>query len=282
MNPAMNRTILILALLAAVALRLQAKEPQRGNGKAAGDTPFAEITKTLTFETDSTFVSPIRPNITLRLGEVCTDIFEYVEYKDGGDFVFIFVKKDDVVFRMEALSLWEELPDWVSGEKYMIKWKIGTMHGPDDYSEEGLWAEHFAVKATPMNDLYRVQATHDFKDFELYPLGDTIVHDLNGDGVAERVFLNGNDNIIIADGGTGTETTFDDDGFSEFSWVNYWGVTTDGTTYHIMWETPLNEPSPQTENVQLLYPSVFVRKLDGGGGTITFRDGKYIWIHQND
>jgi hypothetical protein len=37
-----------------------------------------------------------------------------------------------------------------------------------------------------------------------------------------------------------------------------------------------------SKKVALAYPSIFLRKEEVGGGVITFKNGKYIWLHQAD
>lgn len=34
--------------------------------------------------------------------------------------------------------------------------------------------------------------------------------------------------------------------------------------------------------VRILYPSIYVGKEEVGGGLITYRKGKFVWVHQAD
>lgn len=79
---------------------------------------------------------------------------------------------------------------------------------------------------------------------------------------------------------TNTNITFDDDGLHEFQQVNFGGVTTDRKTWRMLFKD--NGDIFDNNTVHLSYPSIFVRKYESGGGTITFNNGKYVWIHQND
>lgn len=124
------------------------------------------------------------------------------------------------------------------------------------------------------------QISHDFKNFKIYKLNDTIIQDMNGDSIAEKIFFNENKNIIIKDGKTNAKIPFDDDSFNEFDWVNFGGVTTDRETWRMLFKE--NGDILGDETVYLFYPSIFVRKYESGGGTITFNNEKYVWIHQND
>jgi hypothetical protein len=155
------------------------------------------------------------------------------------------------------------------------------------------------VSTAILDSMYRVyheqMVVDGIKNFDIHRRSDTIVQDMNSDGVAERIFFNDSRNIVIVDGDTNTERIFiaydDDDGedsgnndnWRVFDWVDFWGVTNDSLSYCMEFTA---DETLVTKEVQLLYPSIFVRKLDSGGGIITFDgeqfDGKYVWIHQND
>ncbi|GAA4081867.1 hypothetical protein GCM10022390_020 [Flavobacterium anseonense] len=75
----------------------------------------------------------------------------------------------------------------------------------------------------------------------------------------------------------------DDESFDEitnnFNWADYWGVTNDKQTFEIL----VNESEVIGDTiVKLENKSIFIRKEEVGGGVITFKNGKYIWIHQSD
>lgn len=61
--------------------------------------------------------------------------------------------------------------------------------------------------------------------------------------------------------------------------MDYWGVLQDSSTYEII---ITNGEIVGDTLVRLENPSIFVRKKEVGGGLITFKDGKYEWIHQAD
>ena len=123
-------------------------------------------------------------------------------------------------------------------------------------------------------------------DYEIYSTWETIVQDLNGDGAAEKTAIDEYGHIIITDGATGAEIIFDDGGGNrDFSGeVSFWGITTDTETWRATFsEGPDGYVWPDgSETVLLLYPSVFVRRNESGGGVITFDGEKYVWVHQND
>lgn len=126
-----------------------------------------------------------------------------------------------------------------------------------------------------------------FKDFKIYEINDTIKDDFNGDNLKDYLyFLNSGDekNIIVLDGKTKLKTKIcGDQSFDKisenFNWVDYWGVTNDKQTFEIL----VNESEVIGDTiVKLENKSIFIRKEEVGGGVITFKNGKYIWIHQSD
>ncbi|GAB3721552.1 hypothetical protein GCM10028861_21900 [Flavobacterium koreense] len=126
-----------------------------------------------------------------------------------------------------------------------------------------------------------------FKDFKIYEINDTIKVEFNGDNVKDFLyFLNSGDekNIIILDGKTKLKTKIgDDQSFDKisknFNWADYWGVTNDKQTFEVL----VNESEVIGDTIiKLENKSIFIRKEEVGGGVITFKNGKYIWIHQSD
>ena len=127
----------------------------------------------------------------------------------------------------------------------------------------------------------------DFKIFKLFKLKDTINVDLNGDKVNDLAFFNINNKateLIIVDGVTnvpakvGSDKSFN--GMAEnFDWVDFWGTTNDKKTFEILIK---DDEVVGEQNVYLENTSLFVRKDEVGGGVITYKQGKYIWIHQSD
>ena len=126
-----------------------------------------------------------------------------------------------------------------------------------------------------------------FKKYKIHTLTDTIKADLNGDKVFEISYFADNDTkkgIIIVDGQTkkqtnvGLDKSFGDMGI-DFSWVDFWGTTGDTETYEV---TIKDSEVVGDRKIKLDNTSLFLRKDEVGGGVITFKNGKYIWIHQSD
>lgn len=128
---------------------------------------------------------------------------------------------------------------------------------------------------------------YEFSNVTILKLNEVINEDLNGDGkIDEAIFVteNAKSGIKIIDGKTGKVMKiglgqeFEEMG-DDFSWVDYWGVVKDKTTYEIIIEDGeiLEEHALELEN-----PSLLLKKEDVGGGLITFRKGKFVWIHQTD
>ena len=65
----------------------------------------------------------------------------------------------------------------------------------------------------------------------------------------------------------------------DLSWVDYWGLVKDSSTFKIIVEK--SEVVGDTI-IKLDNPSIAVRKMEAGGGLITFRKGRYEWINQAD
>lgn len=138
------------------------------------------------------------------------------------------------------------------------------------------------------SESYRQESLNmSFKKNILYNLNDTIEADFNGDGHIDKVFYkkeNATSGIIIIHGQINEEIRF---GFgksfahlTDFNWIDYWGLMEDKETY----ETTFSKDGDilGTKEVVLQNPSIFVGIDEGGGGLITFINGKYEWIHQAD
>jgi hypothetical protein len=123
----------------------------------------------------------------------------------------------------------------------------------------------------------------EFKTFRIYQLADTINSDLNGDNILDLAFFS-NQKIYIIDGQTkkrlqvGLDKSFGDMR-NDFSWVDFWGTTEDRETYEIVIKDSeiIGDKTTKLDN-----NSIFVRKDEVGGGVITYKDGKFIWVHQSD
>ncbi len=126
----------------------------------------------------------------------------------------------------------------------------------------------------------------EFEDFKTYKLTDSLRADFNGDKISDVAYITQNikKQIFIIDGHNKikTEIGFDKsfgDMKGNFNWVDFWGITNDHLTYEI--KVKDGEVVGESKTI-LQNPSIFVRKDEVGGGVITFKNGKYIWVHQAD
>ena len=144
-------------------------------------------------------------------------------------------------------------------------------------------SENNATEQTLYNNQ---ELSYEFKDAGIFKLTDTITADFNGDGNMDQAIFkkeNETSGIIITHGKIDEEVKI---GFgkqlahlTEFNWVDNWGLVNDSETYEIVIED--GEIIGDRE-VRLTNPSIVVRKEEVGGGLITFKNGKYVWIHQTD
>lgn len=128
--------------------------------------------------------------------------------------------------------------------------------------------------------------SYEFKNATIFKLTDTITADFNGDGKLDQATFkkeNKTSGIIITHGEIDEEVKI---GFgeqlahlTEFNWVDFWGLVNDSETYEIIIE---DAEIIRDRKVKLDNPSIVVRKEEAGGGLITFKEGKYVWIHQAD
>lgn len=134
---------------------------------------------------------------------------------------------------------------------------------------------------------YRKQSLNGFKNATLYKLRDTIKADFNGDGIIDIAFYkreNQTSGIIIKHGQTNEEFRIGfGNSFSTWTdfdcnWVDYWGLVQDKETS----ETTFTEDGEVfgSKDVKLQNPSIVIGDDEVGGGLITFKNGKYVWIHQ--
>ncbi len=125
------------------------------------------------------------------------------------------------------------------------------------------------------------------KSFKQYHIGDTISADLNGDNIQDKAYfkiISNKKTIIVEDGKSKEEKRIGfDKSFGEignnFNWVEFWGVTYDKETYE---NIILDGEITKGRTVKLINQSIFVGKNEAGGGIITFKDGRFIWVHQAD
>lgn len=146
--------------------------------------------------------------------------------------------------------------------------------------------EQIKIEPAKKNDIQNETVDFEFKNAIAFQLTDTITADFNGDGQEDQAIFkkeDGTSGIHIKHGQTDEEIKI---GFgkkfahlTEFNWVDFWGLVKDSATYEIIIEDA--EITGDTI-VRLENPSIFVRKDEVGGGIVTFRNGKYKWIHQAD
>jgi hypothetical protein len=132
---------------------------------------------------------------------------------------------------------------------------------------------------------YRKQSLDGFEKATFYKLTDTITADFNGDGILDKAFYkkeNEMSGVIIKHGHTNEEVRI---GFgqsfahlTDFDWVDYWGLVEDKETS----ETTFTEDGDVSDSqvVKLQNPSIVLGADEEGGGLITYKNGKYVWIHQ--
>jgi len=129
------------------------------------------------------------------------------------------------------------------------------------------------------------EASGIYKSFKIFSLEQFMTEDFNGDNVIDKaVFVKDNktSGIIIIDGKTkekiklGFNLSFADS--IDFNWATYWGILKDPKTVEIYFK----DDEMLDSLVVLNNPSIFVMEYEVGGGVITFKDGKYLWIHQSD
>lgn len=143
------------------------------------------------------------------------------------------------------------------------------------------------TEADRLRRLQKESFEAEFRMAVYYDLNDTIKADFNGDGYNDRAVFtseNGKKGIIITDGkrkkkiriGLGKSLGNIGD---DLSWVDYWGLVKDSSTYKIIVE---DSGIVSDTIIKLDNPSIAVRKMEEGGGLITFRKGRYEWIHQAD
>ena len=154
-------------------------------------------------------------------------------------------------------------------------------------TENNVKIQDNSVEESQSEDDYQKESLRGFEKATLYKLTDTIIADLNGDGIIDKAFYkkeNGTSGIIIKHGKTNEEYRI---GFgkpfvllNDFNLIDYWGLVKDKETN----ETTFKEDGDVlgSKEVKLQNSSIFVGRDEEGGGLITFRNGKYEWIHQAD
>jgi hypothetical protein len=140
--------------------------------------------------------------------------------------------------------------------------------------------------STEQTDYENQSLSYEFENATIFKLTDTITADFNGDGKVDQASFkkeNETSGIIIKHGQTNEEIKI---GFgesfahlTEFNWVDFWGLVKDSETFEIVIE---DAEIIGDRKVKLENPSIVVKKEEEGGGLITYKNGKYEWIHQAD
>jgi hypothetical protein len=140
--------------------------------------------------------------------------------------------------------------------------------------------------STDRTDYNSQDLSYEFREVTIFKLTDTIIADFNGDGKLDQAIFrkeNETSGIIITHGETNEVIKI---GFgerfahlTEFNWVDFWGIVNDSETYEVVIE---DDEIIGGRIVMLENPSIVVRKEEVGGGLITFKERKYVWIHQAD
>jgi hypothetical protein len=133
---------------------------------------------------------------------------------------------------------------------------------------------------------YIIEALNsEFNEFRLFNLNDKLKADFNGDGSIDVakfikteksgitiVLGNSKDSITLGFGNQFAHMT-------DFNWVeDYWAIVNDSVTFEIIFE---NDDMSDTL-VRLENPSIGLINEEACSGLITYKNGKFIWIHQTD
>ncbi len=125
-----------------------------------------------------------------------------------------------------------------------------------------------------------------YQEGKVYALVDTIQADFNGDGQSDRAIFQrtgSTSGILILDGISNKEIRLGFGRpfahFSDFNWVDYWGLIQDSVTFEIIVE---DSEVVGSEPVRLENPAIYVGVEESGGGLVTFMEGNYVWVHQAD
>lgn len=168
----------------------------------------------------------------------------------------------------------------LTGKGMKPKYVYHTVHSGDYLGEI---RDYFSANELLMFRIRDLQST--FRKFELHDMTDTLLADMTGDGKAEKIYLRAGKPMLmeVLEGGGKTVSIGEDASFKDvgddFGWADHWGIirATSAT------ENLVHDGEPEFSRRVTLGPaSVFIRRDEAGGGIITYRDGKYIWIHQAD
>jgi uncharacterized protein (TIGR02145 family) len=107
---------------------------------------------------DSIFTSEIRPNEQLRVGEIHTDTFMFLEYTFGGYGYFIVLVHNNKAYSFVADTMcWTTIASLNRGDWVEMQWKIDHLAAMDIY-EPFIIIQKFA---TQIREVHQNSATHD-------------------------------------------------------------------------------------------------------------------------
>lgn len=126
-----------------------------------------------------------------------------------------------------------------------------------------------------------------FTDYKAYKMSDSIVTDLDGDLEDDLVYFanKGCNKLIFKLSKIGIgEVGCTESKFLEYpvtiDWVDEWGLLHDELTWQVLILD--NGDIDKDTIIKLQNPGVYIGEMDGGGGVITIKDGKPMWVHQSD
>ncbi|MCH6199770.1 hypothetical protein MMU07_09270 [Aquiflexum sp. LQ15W] len=239
--------------------------------------------------------------ITRHFGETFQQLTEY--YLMNGQLSFVFEKSyrynrpiyyDTIVMKenndTEAFGF--DISEIIEDRSYFENSKL--LHKIEDGNNGASYAADYLIEEEKrmigdFNYLIKhilSDFSSEFRDLTIVNLFDPIFADFNGDGYKDKATFkkdNKTSGIIIEHGKTNEVIKI---GFgekfahlTEFNWVDFWGLVKDLETYEIVIE---DSEIIGGKKVMLENPSILIRKEEAGGGLITFKNGKYQWIHQAD
>jgi hypothetical protein len=163
----------------------------------------------------------------------------------------------------------------------------------DDSSETGSQKQQTTnVSATthPVQEkpIRKAELLEDSVSLYRYSLRDTLQEDFNCDGLSDQVYFSevgAIRELIFLDGKSrkamtmGKDLKVENELGADYKWVDFWGITRDTST----WEANIEDAEIQgSRNVALDCTSFVLRKEEAGGGTITYKKGKFLWVYQAD
>lgn len=123
-----------------------------------------------------------------------------------------------------------------------------------------------------------------FRTASLFGLKDTIYADLDGDGLEDKAYFEGDAYrpLMVETAGrklnVGLGQSFKNIG-DDFSWASYWALTTDSVT---MENQVVNDEPRGMRKQRLAKRSLVIQRDESGGGVVSFIKGQWVWVHQAD